>query len=157
MGWDQEATVAFEALKKEMTNPPVLALPDLSKIFIVETEASEAGIGAVLIQEGHLIAFISKALGPRQQPLSTYEREMLAIIMAVHKWKQYLWGKSFKTRTDHVSLKYLLNQKLSFPSQWCKWLALCEWWYNINFHTATKLHPTTYYMVLIHSYTSRTS
>ena len=108
MGRDQEATVAFEALKKEMMNPPVLALPDLSKNFIVETDASGASIGAILMQ-GHLIAFISKALRPRQQSLSTYEREMLVIIMAVHKWKQYLWGRSFKIRTDHVSLKYFLD------------------------------------------------
>jgi len=109
--------VAFEALKNEMMNPPVLALSDLSKIFSVETDASGAGIGAVLMREGHPIAFISKALGPRQQSLSTYKREMLAIIMAVHKWKQYLWGRPFKIRIDHVSLKYLLDQKLSFPSQ----------------------------------------
>lgn len=71
VGRDQEATVAFEALKKEMMNPPVLALPDLSKIFIVETDASGASIGAILMQEGHSIVFISKALGPRQQSLST--------------------------------------------------------------------------------------
>jgi hypothetical protein len=109
VGWDQEATVAFEALKKEMVNPPVLALPDLNKLFIVETDASGSGIGAVLMQEGHPIAFISKALGPRQQALSTYEREMLAILLAVHKWRQYLWGRPFKIKTDHVSLKYLLN------------------------------------------------
>jgi hypothetical protein len=135
VGWDQEATVAFEALKKEMMNPPVLALPDLSKIFIVETDASGAGIGAVLMQEGHPIAFISKALGPRQQSLSTYEREMLAIIMAVHKWKQYLWGRSFKIRTDHVSLKYLLDQKLSFPSQHLWLTKLLGFDYEIEFRS----------------------
>jgi hypothetical protein len=56
VGWDQEATVAFEALKKEMMNPLVLTLLDLSKLFIVETDASRAGIGAVLMQEGHPIA-----------------------------------------------------------------------------------------------------
>jgi len=127
--------VAFEALKKEMMNPPVLALPDLSKIFIVETDASGVGIGAVLMQEGHPIAFISKALGPRQQSLSTYEREMLAIIMAVHKWKQYLWGRSFKIRTDHVSLKYLLNQKLSFPSQHLWLTKLLGFDYEIEFRS----------------------
>jgi hypothetical protein len=65
VGWDQEATVAFEALKKEIMNPPVLALPDMSKLFIMETDASSAGIRAVLMQERHLIAFISKVLGPR--------------------------------------------------------------------------------------------
>ena len=90
MGWDQEATLAFKTLKKAMINPPVLALPDMSKPFIIETDASGLGIGAVLMQKGHPIAFISKVLGPRQQGLSTYEREMLAILQAVTKWKQYL-------------------------------------------------------------------
>ena len=133
MGWDQEATLAFETLKKAMINPPVLALPDMSKPFIIETDASGLGIGAVLMQEGHPIAFISKALGPRQQGLSTYEREMLAILQAVTKWKQYLWGRTFKIRTDHVSLKYLLDQKLSFPSQHL-WLSkLLGFDYEIEF------------------------
>jgi hypothetical protein len=133
VGWDQEATVAFEALKKEMVNPPVLALPDLNKLFIVETDASGSGIGAVLMQEGHPIAFISKALGPRQQALSTYEREMLAILLAVHKWRQYLWGRPFKIRTDHVSLKYLLNQKISSPFQHLWLTKLLGFDYEIEF------------------------
>jgi len=133
MGWDQEATLAFETLKKAMINPPVLALPDMSKPFIIDTDASGLGIGAVLMQEGHPIAFISKALGPRQQGLSTYEREMLAILQAVTKWKQYLWGRTFKIRTDHVSLKYLLDQKLSSPSQHL-WLSkLLGFDYEIEF------------------------
>ena len=61
VGWEQEAIVAFEALKKEMVNPPMLALPDMSKSFIVETDVSGSGIGAVLMQEGHPIALIRKA------------------------------------------------------------------------------------------------
>jgi hypothetical protein len=53
VGWDQEANVAFETLKKAMINPPVLALPDMSKPFIIETDASRLGIGVVLMQGGH--------------------------------------------------------------------------------------------------------
>jgi hypothetical protein len=115
--WQEEALTAFNALKQAMIQPPVLSLPDLNQPFVVETDASGSGLGAVLMQAGHPIAFISKALGPRQQALSTYEREMLAILQAVTKWRHYLWGRHFTIRTDHVSLKYMLAQKVSYPSQ----------------------------------------
>jgi hypothetical protein len=68
-----------------MITPPILYLPDLDKLFVVETDASIVGVGAVLIQEGHLIAYISKSLGPKQQVMSIYEKEMLAIMYAINK------------------------------------------------------------------------
>jgi hypothetical protein len=89
-GWNDAATTAFNQLKRIMTSAPVLALADFNKTFIVETDASIIGVGAVLMQEGHPIAFISKSLGPKQQVMSVYEREMLAILHAVTKWKHYL-------------------------------------------------------------------
>jgi hypothetical protein len=73
-----------------MTSASVLVLPDFTKAFVVETDASSTGIGAILLQEGHPIAFISKSLGAKQQTLSVYEREMMAILHAVTKWKHYL-------------------------------------------------------------------
>lgn len=73
-----------------MTQPPMLALLDLTKPFIIEIDASGNGIWAVLMQGGNPIAFISKCLGSRQQALSTYENELLAILHDVSKWKHYL-------------------------------------------------------------------
>ncbi|XP_071704418.1 uncharacterized mitochondrial protein AtMg00860-like [Rutidosis leptorrhynchoides] len=69
--WDEEAAVAFERLKLATQQAPVLALPDFNKEFIIETDASGVGIGAVLQQGGHPIAFLSKTLSTRHQSLST--------------------------------------------------------------------------------------
>lgn len=94
----------------------VLALPDFSKQFILETDTSELGIGVVLSQDKHLIAFLSKALGPRTQGLSTYEKEYMAIMLAVEQWRQYLQHGEFIILTDHHSLKHLTEQRLH--TQW---------------------------------------
>nr|XP_034889166.1 uncharacterized protein LOC118029398 [Populus alba] len=115
--WQEEALTAPNTLKQAMTQPPVLSLLDLNQPFVVETDALGSGLGAVLMQVGYPIAFISKALGPRQQALSTYEREMLAILQAVTKWRHYLWGRHFMIRTDHISLKYMLAQKASWTTE----------------------------------------
>lgn len=107
--WTEGSNQAFMALKQAMITAPVLALPNFSKEFIIETDASGQGIGAVLMQEGHPIAYISKALSDRFQTLSTYEKEMLAILMAIKKWESYLVDRHFVIKTDHQSLKYLLE------------------------------------------------
>lgn len=68
-----------------MSQTPVLSLPDFSKLFSIEIDACESGIGAVLVQEGHLAAYYSKALSANNQKLSIYEKEFLAIMMAIDK------------------------------------------------------------------------
>lgn len=69
------------------------------------------------MQKGRPIAYLSQALKGRSRALSTYEQEMLAILLAVKKWRQYLWGRRFIIRTDHQALKYLLEQKLCSDAQ----------------------------------------
>lgn len=93
--WGSEAEAAFQQLKQALTSAPVLGLLDFSKQFTVETDASDAGIGAVLSQEGHPIAYLSKALGPRSKGLSTYEKECMAILLAVDHWRSYLQHQEF--------------------------------------------------------------
>jgi len=115
--WTEEATNAMEQLKIALTSAPVLGFPDFSKPFIVETDASFSGIGAVLMQGKHPLAFLSKSLGPRWQKLSVYEKELLAVVHAVQKWEQYLCGQPFIIITDQKSLKWLLGQKISTPFQ----------------------------------------
>jgi len=95
-----------------MVEAPVLALPDFTKTFVLETDASDYGLGAVLMQEGHLVAYLSKPLCQNNQSLSTYEKECMAIIMAVEKWCSYLQNREFIIRTDHKSLLYLTEQRV---------------------------------------------
>ncbi|KAJ0816356.1 putative nucleotidyltransferase, Ribonuclease H [Helianthus annuus] len=120
--WDGLAQKAFDHMKQVLSSPPVLKLPDFSKTFVIETDASTRGMGAVLMQEGHPLSFISKALSNRQQSLSVYEKELLAIIMAVKYWHHYLVTRHFVIKTDHQSLKHLLEQKIVTPLQQ-KWLS----------------------------------
>jgi hypothetical protein len=115
--WTSEAEASFQALKKAFISAPVLALPDFSKKFIVETHASGKGIGAVLMQDGHPLAFLSKALGPKQQAMSTYEKECLVILLAVKKWRSYLQHAEFYIKTDQRSLVNLTEQRLTTPWQ----------------------------------------
>ncbi|CAN6292538.1 unnamed protein product [Urochloa humidicola] len=110
--WTSQHQTAFEELKQALISAPVLALPDFNKQFTVETDASAKGIGAVLTQQGHPIAYLSKALGPRAQALSTYDKECMAVILAVDKWKQYLQHREFIISTDHRSLTHLTEQRL---------------------------------------------
>lgn len=69
------------------------------------------------MQEGHPVAYLSKALCPPNQALSTYEKEYLAILMAVDKWHPYLLHREYVIRTDQHSLEYLSEQRIQTPFQ----------------------------------------
>ncbi|XP_073035244.1 uncharacterized protein [Primulina eburnea] len=121
-GWNDKAQKAFETLKQAVVTAPVLRMPDFSQEFIVECDASGMGIGAVLAQEGKPIAFYSKALAERALSKSTYERELMALVLAVQHWRHYLLGRKFLVVTDHKPLKNLLQQRITTPDQQY-WLA----------------------------------
>ena len=119
--WTQEATEAFQQLKRAMVQAPVLALPNFTKKFIVEADASGNGLGAVLTQDGRPIAFYSKALSIHALGRSINEKKLMAIVKAIHKWRIYLLSRKFLISTDHHSLKYLLEQWITTPDQQ-KWI-----------------------------------
>jgi hypothetical protein len=109
----EAAEAVFAALKDAETSAPVLAMPEIAKVFIVECDASTYGFDAVLLQEGHPIAFFSRLVAPRHHALAAYERELIGLVQVVRHWRPYLWGRRFIVKTDHYSLKYLLDQRLA--------------------------------------------
>ncbi|VFR00833.1 unnamed protein product [Cuscuta campestris] len=115
--WDANADTSFAALKTAMTTTLVLRLPDFNQVFYLETDASNSGVSAVLLQHGHPLAFFSKKLGPRRRLASTYHKELYAIVEAVQKWRHYLLGREFVIRSDQRSLKEILHQVVQTPDQ----------------------------------------
>lgn len=110
--WTVEHKKAFQLLKQALITAPVLALPDFTQPFCIYTDACQYGVGAVLMQQGHPLAFLGRALGPKNQGLSTYEKEYMAIILATVQWRSYLQLAEFVVYTDHHSLSQLNEQRL---------------------------------------------
>jgi Reverse transcriptase (RNA-dependent DNA polymerase)/RNase H-like domain found in reverse transcriptase/Integrase zinc binding domain len=138
--WNEVAENAFQELKKAMCQAPVLALPDFHQPFILEIDASATGMGAVLMQAGRPIAYFSKILGIKSHTLSTYEKELLALVSAVQKWQHYLEGNFFIIKTDHLSLKYLLEQRLTTPAQHKSLMKLMGLDYAIQYKKGCENH-----------------
>ena len=113
--WTEHQEIAFQKLKQCLVEEPILRLPDLSRTFSLQTDASETGLGAVLLQEFEdgvfPIAYASKKLLPRERRFSTTERECLAIVFALQRFRNYLYGKEFVLYTDHMPLSFLDSMK----------------------------------------------
>ncbi len=117
--WDDNCEQVFLALKKAVVQPPLLAYPMREGPFVLSTDASDTGMGAVLDQEQEVdgrvvekvIAYASKSLNASQQQYCTTNKELLAVVTAVELFKYYLTGRHFKVVTDHASLTWLRNFK----------------------------------------------
>ncbi|GFR87570.1 polyprotein [Elysia marginata] len=116
--WEQVQENAFKGIKKMLSSTPVLSMPDWKKEFIVQTDASCAGIGACLLQEHngirHVVMYISRKLKPAETRYSTIERECLAIVYALSKLEPYLYGRHFVIESDHAPLTWIrVTQQLN--------------------------------------------
>ena len=116
VNWTTEGIKAFNKLKEILSSSPVMRNPDFSRPFILQTDASEVGVGAVLSQtdtEGydHPVAYFSRKLLSREQKYSTIEKECLAIKLGVQAFQTYLLGQEFVIQTDHWALQWLTKFK----------------------------------------------
>jgi hypothetical protein len=98
--WTPQLSIAFQTLKDKLSIALVLALPNFSLPFVLETDASRFRLGVVLMQQGRPIAFYSEALGPKASSQSTYYKEAFAILQALKRWRHYFLGGSLVIRTD---------------------------------------------------------
>ncbi|KAK7379835.1 hypothetical protein VNO78_34255 [Psophocarpus tetragonolobus] len=123
--WGKKQEEAFAALKHRLTNAPILSMPNFAKSFEIECDASNVGIGAVLLQDGHPIAYFSQKLSGAALNYSTYDKELYALVRALKTWQHYLLPKEFVIHSDHESLKYLKGQgKLN--KRHAKWVEFLE-------------------------------
>jgi len=123
--WGDKQQQAFKEIKAKLTQAPVLALLHFEKTFELECNASGVGVGAVLLQEGHSIAYLSEKLNGPSRNYPTYDKELYALVRALHTWEHYLVSKEFIIHIDCETLKYLKSQhKLNKRHE--KWVEFLE-------------------------------
>ncbi|CAM1312561.1 Uncharacterised protein r2_g2301 [Pycnogonum litorale] len=114
--WNSECKEAFEKLKLAMSSSPVISMPDLEKIFIVKTDASQVGVGAILQQQTadgqrNIIEYAGFSFNETQRKYSVIEQEATGILYALNKWQHYLLGRHFMLETDHRPLMWIKSKK----------------------------------------------
>ena len=141
--WTKSCQSAFETLKKSLASAPIMAYPTRTEKFILDTDASDLGYGAVLSQmqkqsdgtvREKVIAYASKKFSERESKYCARRRELMAIVKMVKHFDVYLRGPTFLIRTDHASLKYIKTvQPTSVPAQFFRWImSLEEYSYQIE-------------------------
>ena len=123
--WTKECQESFDTLKERLTKSPILAYPDFKQPFILDTDASEYDIGAVLSKKQggaeRVFAYSSRTLTKAERKYCVTRKELLALVTYVKVFRHYLYGREFTVRTDHSSLRWLMNIK-NPEGQWARWL-----------------------------------
>ena len=143
VAWTPECAAAFDQLKDSLCVSPVLKSPDWNKPFVLQTDASDRGVGAVLSQsedDGNdkPVAYFSRRLLPREERYSTIEKECLAIKLAVQAFHVYLMGRPFTIQTDHRSLAWLDRMK-DTNARLTRWSLLLQGYtFHIEYRTGSR-------------------
>ncbi|GJS20600.1 putative reverse transcriptase domain-containing protein [Tanacetum coccineum] len=109
--WGKEQELTFQTFKDKLCNAPVLALPDGPEDFVVYCDASEMGLGCVLMQRGKVIAYASRQLKIHEENYTTHDLELVAVVFALKIWRHYLYGTKSVIYTDHKNLQHIFSQK----------------------------------------------
>ncbi|TDG38792.1 hypothetical protein AWZ03_014787 [Drosophila navojoa] len=136
--WTEEQEDALQKLKESLTTAPVLACPDFLERLVLQTDASDCGLGAVLIQEieeqERVIAYASRRLIKAEMNYLATEKECLAIVWAIRKMRRYLEGYRFDVVTDHLALKWLKSME-SPTGRIPRWaLELQQYQFDVHYH-----------------------
>ncbi|GFU60160.1 retrovirus-related Pol polyprotein from transposon 412 [Trichonephila clavipes] len=134
--WTKECEDSFLQLKEALTSSPILIYPQPDKPFILDTDASNESVGAVLSQEidgqERVVAYWSKCLSKPERNYCVTRKELLAIVKAIEHFHHYLYGKIFLLRTDHASLTWLMNFR-NTEGQVARWIQrLNEYYFDIR-------------------------
>ena len=123
--WTEECQAAFDELKQRLVSPPILAYPCPDGNYILDTDASDTGIGAVLsqVQDGveRVVAYSSRSLRKEERNCCVTRKELLAVVVSLKQFRQYVYGRHMVVRTDHGSLQWLVRFKdprISWPDGW---------------------------------------
>jgi hypothetical protein len=108
--WIEKCAEAFQRLKDLLTTTLILKVPNMDTDFLVCTDASKEGLGGVLMQDGRVIAYISRKLRRHEENYATHDLELLSIVYALKAWRHYLVGRKFELRTDHRGLQQIFTQ-----------------------------------------------
>jgi hypothetical protein len=108
--WKPKCEENFNLLKELLNSAPMLNIVDPNETFVVCTDACKEGIGGVLVKNGHVIGYESRKLKEHERKYATHELELASIVHALRIWRNYLMGKRFELRIDHIGLKYCFEQ-----------------------------------------------
>ncbi|KAL0401378.1 UNVERIFIED_CONTAM: Retrovirus-related Pol polyprotein from transposon [Sesamum latifolium] len=138
--WTPQCQESFNRLKRAMVTDPVLALPDMLKPFVVETDASDFALGGVLMQDGHPVAFESRKLKDVEMRYSVHEKELLAIVHCLRLWRHYLLGSPFVVKTDNTAVSHFMTQP-KLTSRQARWQELLsEFYFVLEYRAGSNNH-----------------
>ena len=123
--WGEKQQTSFDLLKHLLTHAPILSLPNFNATFELECDASGVGIGAVLLQGKKPVAYFSEKLNGAALSYPTYDKELYALVRALHVWQHYLRPREFVIHTDHESIKHLRSQS-GINKRHVKWSSFIE-------------------------------